>query len=106
MKNPRFKDKVKVIFDKRVKDNAFHPGDLVLRWDAKKEDKDKHGKFNNIWFGPVKVAKDLVNNTFILQNLNDEDLSGSPMSWCFLKHLFIYLRHWGIKVIANINMLQ
>ena len=41
---------MKSIFDKRTKKDDFKPGDLVLRWDARKEDKRKHGKFNNLWF--------------------------------------------------------
>jgi hypothetical protein len=59
-------DKVKAIFDKRTKNNDFRPGDLVLTWDARREDKHKHVKFDNLWFGPFNTAETLENNTFIL----------------------------------------
>jgi len=39
-------DKIKTIFDTRTKEDQFLVGDLVLRWDARKEDKGKHGKFD------------------------------------------------------------
>lgn len=42
------KDKVKAIFDKRTKNNNFQVDDLVLRWDARREYKGKHGKFDNL----------------------------------------------------------
>ena len=52
---------------------------MVLRWDARKEEKGKHGKFDNLWFGPFLVSKVFENNTFILQSLEGEELS-SPMN--------------------------
>ena len=27
---------------------------LVLRWDARKDEKGKHGNFDNLWIGPFK----------------------------------------------------
>ena len=50
-------------------------GDMVLRWDARKEQKGKHGKFDNLCFGPFIVSKFLENNTFELQTLEGEELS-------------------------------
>ena len=48
---------------------------MVLRWDARKEQKGKHGKFDNLWFGPFIISKLLENNNFILQTLEGEELS-------------------------------
>ena len=48
---------------------------MILRWDARKEQKGKHGKFDNLWFGPFIVSKILENNTFVLQTLEGEELS-------------------------------
>ena len=48
---------------------------MVLRWDARKEKKGKHGKFDNLWFGPFIVSIFLENNTFVLQTLEGEELS-------------------------------
>jgi hypothetical protein len=30
--------------------------DLVLKWDARREAKGKHGKFYNLWLGPFQVV--------------------------------------------------
>ena len=48
---------------------------MVLRWDARKEQKGKHGKFDNLWLGPFIISKILENNTFILQTMEGEELS-------------------------------
>jgi hypothetical protein len=80
--------KVKETFDRKTKRDTFQARDLVLRWDAKREDKPKHGMFDNLWFGHFKVAKVLDNNTFILQNLDDTEIFGGPVDGRFLKHYF------------------
>ena len=64
--------------------------DLVLRWDEKRENKGKHGKFDNIWFGPFKIVEILDDNTFVLNNLDDHDIIGSPVNEHFLKHFYIH----------------
>ena len=46
-----YKDKVKAIFDKRTKKKLFQVDDMVLRWDVRRKDKGKNGKFDNLWFG-------------------------------------------------------
>ena len=81
--------KIKSRFDKKIKDNTFSIGDMVLRWDAKKEQKGKHGKFDKLWFGPFLVSKILENNTFVLQSLEGEELS-SPVNGRFLKHFYSF----------------
>jgi len=30
-------------------------GDKVLKWDSRRQDKGKHGKFENIWKGPYII---------------------------------------------------
>ena len=81
--------KIKERFDRKIKDNTFSVGDMVLRWDARKEQKGKHGKFDNLWFGPFIVSKFLENNTFVLQTLEGEELS-SPVNGQFLKHFYSF----------------
>lgn len=51
-----FKDKMKAIFDKKAKQDIFQVGDLVMRWDARREEKSKHVKFDNLWLGPFSIS--------------------------------------------------
>ena len=64
-------------------------GDVVLRWDAQKDEKGKHGKFDNLWIGPFTVIKILGNNTFVLHNLSSEEIVG-PVNGRFLKYFHTY----------------
>jgi hypothetical protein len=34
----------------------FKVDDLVLKWDARNEDKGKHGKFDHLWLGPFRIV--------------------------------------------------
>jgi hypothetical protein len=52
----KYQDGMKTLFDHKTKDKEFLLGDLVLRWDDRKEDSEKHGKFDHIWYGPFRVA--------------------------------------------------
>jgi hypothetical protein len=78
-----YQGKIKAVFDKKTKKDSFQTGDLVLIWDAGREDKPKHGKFDNLWFGPFRVERVLNNNTFFLQNLDDDELVGGPVNGGF-----------------------
>ena len=84
-----YKTKIKERFDKKIKENTFFNGDMVLRRDARKEQKGKHGKFDNLTFGPFIVSKVLENNTFVLQTLNGEELS-NPVNGRFLKRFYSF----------------
>jgi len=76
---------MKSLFDRRAKERDFKKCDLVLRWDYRREDKGKHDKFDNLWFGPLAIVELKGNNTFVLQNL--EGLySTYPINGRFLKH--------------------
>jgi hypothetical protein len=69
---------------------VFHENDLVLRCDIRQEDKGKHGKFDNLWFGPFKIAAILENNTFLLKHLDDDQLIGGPVNGHYVKMFFTY----------------
>ena len=51
-----YRKKIREIFDRKVKEDTFSFGDMVLRWDTEKEQKGKHGKFYNLWFGPFIIS--------------------------------------------------
>jgi hypothetical protein len=48
--------KMKETFDRKVKADIFKAGDLVLKWDATRQEKGKHGKFDALWTGPFVIA--------------------------------------------------
>ena len=57
-------EKMKNTFDRKVKEEQFQIDDLVLKWDAPKED--KHGKFDHMWVVPYVIAGHGGENAFIL----------------------------------------
>jgi hypothetical protein len=63
-------------------------GDLVLKWDAPKQDKGKHGKFEALWIGPFNISELFSNNTYKLQILEDSEFFGGPINGHFLKKYF------------------
>ena len=65
---------MKSIFDRKEKEVLFQVGDLVLRWDTRREEKGKHGKFYPLWYGPYRVSEQNSNNTFILEDLDGDSI--------------------------------
>ena len=84
-----YKRKFKEIFDRRVKNDTFLMSDIVLRWDACRDEKVKHGKFDNLWLGPFKIIIFLGNNTFVLHDLDGDEVA-CPINGKFLKHFHTY----------------
>jgi hypothetical protein len=56
--------KIKQAFDRKNKKKEFKQGDLVLKWDAPRQDKGKHSKFDALWLGPFKILEAYSNNTY------------------------------------------
>jgi hypothetical protein len=71
-----------------VNKEDFQLCDLVLKWDALKQDKGKHGKFEALWICPFKISEVFSNNTFKLQNMENEEVFGGPVNEHFLKNYF------------------
>ena len=69
-----YQEKMKIQFDRKVKEKGFQAGDLVLKWDARRFDKGKYGNFDPLWFGPFRVFEAKGNNTFMLDNLEGDTL--------------------------------
>ena len=63
-------------------------GDLVLKWDAPKQEKIKHDKFEALWVGPFKISEVFSNNTYRLQDLKDQEVFNGPVNGNFLKGFF------------------
>jgi len=73
------------IYDKKAKVDTFQLDEIVLRWDARNEDKGKHDKFENLWKGPYKIAAYRGQNAFLLKEINGDDYPGGPINGRLLK---------------------
>jgi len=81
-------ENIKNFFDKRTKVDDFQMGDRVLKWDSRREEKGKHGKFENLLKGPYIISAFRGNNAFLLKELDGIELSGGPLNGNMLKHYF------------------
>lgn len=52
----KLQEKMKKIYDRKETADKFQLDDVMLKWDARNEEKGKHGKFENLWKGPFKIA--------------------------------------------------
>jgi hypothetical protein len=59
---------------------------LILKLDSKREEKGKHGKFENLYLGPFQIVAIQDNNTYELVQL-DDGMFGIPINGKFLKHI-------------------
>jgi hypothetical protein len=55
--------KIKNTFDRKAKVDNFQVGDWVPKWDALRQDKGKHNKFDSLWTGPFMITQEQNNNT-------------------------------------------
>ena len=81
-------ENVKNFFEKRTKENDFNIGDKVLKWDSRRDDKGKHGKFDNLWKGPYIIHSTRGSNAFFLQEMDGTKLFGGPVNGRMLKNYF------------------
>ena len=84
-KSQNFQEKMKGILDRKIKKDDFISHDLVLKWDARIEDKGKHGKFDHLWKGPYQITAYSGNNAYILKEVNGDLLQGGLVNGRFLK---------------------
>ena len=76
------------MFDKRVKVDCFNPRDLVLKWDARHEDKGKHGKFDELWKGPYSICSFSGRNAYFFEDSKGNRVGIGHINGRFLKHYF------------------
>jgi hypothetical protein len=81
--------KIKQAFDKESRKEDFQLGDLVLKWDAPRQDKGKHGKFESLWIEPFNIFEAFPNNTYRLQNMEGEEVFVGPVNGHFLEMFFV-----------------
>jgi hypothetical protein len=81
--------KIKQAFDRKVKKEEFELGYLVLKWDAPRQDRGKHNKFDALWIRPFKISEVFLNNTYRLQDLEGEEVFNGPVNGHFLKKYFV-----------------
>ena len=80
--------KIKKFFDKRSKEDEFYIGDQVLKWDSRREDKGKHGKFDFLWKGPYVIYGYRGNNALFIKYLDGSDIQNGPVNGRMLKHYY------------------
>lgn len=79
-------ERIKKDFDQRTKAEDFYLGDKVLKWDSRREEKGKHGKFDFLWKGPYIIYAFRGNNACFLEELDGEEVEGGPIISRMLKH--------------------
>eukprot|EP00253_Pinus_taeda_P018290 PITA_18290 len=79
-------EKLKRMFDKKAKAEDFCVGSKVLRWDARREDKGKHEKFDFLWKGPFIISIVQGNNTYFLKSIDGSIAEEGPVNGQMLKH--------------------
>ena len=79
-------DKIKKIYDRKTKQDDFKIDDVVLRWDARNEDKGKHGNFDSLWKGPFNIATSHGKNSYLLEEMDGKNCLGGPVIGRLLKH--------------------
>jgi len=52
----------------------------VLKWDARNEEKGKHGNFGNLWKRPYNIVAHRGQNAFLLQEMNSENYLDGPVN--------------------------
>ena len=58
----------------------------MLKWDPRREDKGKHGKFDFLWKCPYIIYGYRGNNSFLIKNLDGTELQEGPVNGRMLKH--------------------
>eukprot|EP00253_Pinus_taeda_P026676 PITA_26676 len=84
-KSATHQKRIKEAFDRWTKADNFQVGDLVLKWDALKEMKGNHGKFDALWTGPFVITQIQGNNTFMLRSMEGGTVFDGPVNGRFLK---------------------
>ena len=80
---------MKESFNRRTKTNNFQIGDVGLQWDAPREEKGTHGKFDHLWKGSYKISTFKGKNAYVLEENEGGLVSGASVNERLLKHYFV-----------------
>ena len=58
----------------------------MLKWDSRREDKGKHGKFDFLWRGPYVIYGYKGNNVFFLREIYGLEMLDGRVKCRVLKH--------------------
>ena len=58
----------------------------MLKWDARYEDKGKHGKFDELWKGPYSICSFSRRNAYFLKDFEGQRIGTWRVNGGFLKH--------------------
>ena len=72
--NVKLQSQMKHLYEKRTIERKFEIGDMILMWNARLEDKGKHGKFDPIWLGPYCICDTNGEDSFFLKDLTGDIL--------------------------------
>lgn len=92
-------DSIKKTFDQRTKADEIQIGNHVLKWDSRREEKGKHGKFKNLWMGPYIIDSYRGNNSFFSEEQRWNINTWRTYQWqdaqdlCFFKTNKVFLSH-------------
>lgn len=81
-------ERLNKMFDRKTKVEDFLMGDKVLRWDSRREDKGKHGKFDFLWKGSFFISGVQGNNTYFLKSLDGSTAEEVPVNGHMVKNYF------------------
>lgn len=79
-------ERIKRAFEKRTKVEDFYLGDKILKWDSRRKDKGKNGKFYFLWKGPYIIYAFRSNNAFFLREMDGTEAEGGRVNGQILKH--------------------
>jgi len=88
-KTSKLQERIKKIYDHKTKEDNFNLGDVIFCWDARNEEKDKHGKFENYWKGTYKILAFRGKNSFLLEEMNGEYFLGGAINGMLIKHYHV-----------------
>ena len=78
----------------------------MLKWDARNDEKGKHGKFENLWKGPFKIATYRGQNAFLLKEMKGEECPRGPINgWPVLDMDFEFIArvHWDLQTTCSLG---